>query len=224
MTGMNTLHDSLFSTGITCPRRHSNAIRWHGKDKLRQQRYYCNSCRRTFNDRTGTAMARTRYLDKWQGFARCMREHHSCRAAAALLGVSHKTTFRWRHKLLDGLRRKAPTSVGGIVETDETYVVRYYKGSTLPSGKPCKRGPTGGTISRGLGHNQVAILNARSRDGEMVSITFSEDTLSKDSLLRTFGLMLDRSSVLCTDGSAALAAFARELAIEHHVLNASKKE
>ncbi|HEX2923845.1 MAG TPA: IS1595 family transposase [Chloroflexota bacterium] len=221
------VRDSHFSRGVTCPRCQSTAIRWYGRDKRGNQRYRCNGCKRTFVAHTGTPMARTWYPDKWEAFAQCMREHDSCRKVASKLRINHKTAWAWRHKVVAGLSDKTPSSIGGFVEADETYVVRSYKGSRdfkrgLMPRKPRKRGPSGGAISRGLGKDQVAVMVMVNREASVVSGVV--DQMSKDSLLAAFGSVLEKGSVLCSDGSLSIGAFARALAVEHHTLNLSKKE
>lgn len=69
---VEAVRDSKCSHGVTCPRCKGTRVRWHGKDRLGQQRYRCTSpsCGKTFNDRTGTPLARTRLLGKWEAFAR----------------------------------------------------------------------------------------------------------------------------------------------------------
>ena len=99
------------------------------------QRYRCKDCGKTFDDHTGTSMARTKRLDKWEKFTDCMIDRRTCREAAKIVG----------------------------------------------------------TISR-----------PPSKDG--------------------FGPLPDPCAVLCTDGSRILRAFVREVGVEHHALNTSKRE
>ena len=222
---VQAVRDSKCSHGVTCPRCKGTRVRWHGKDRLGQQRYRCTSpsCGKTFNDRTGTPLARTRLLGKWEAFAQTMPDHYSCRKAAKALGIDHKTAFYWRHKLINDLRAKVATALYGLVELDETYVVRSYKGHNKVTVRdPRKRGVAEGSISRGLGKDQVAIMVAVSRDGSTASLVV--DQVSKDTLLKTFGNIFEPTSVLYSDGSGAIAAFAKEKKLEHHALNASKKE
>ena len=43
-------------------------------------------------------------------------------------------------------------------------------------------------------------------------------------MLERFGPILDPKSILCTDGSNILRAFARKMKVDHHVFVASKRE
>ena len=64
------------------------------------QRYRCGGCHQTFNALSGTPLARLRHKDKWGGYAGQLADGSSVRKAAAVLGVSSNTTFRWRHRFL----------------------------------------------------------------------------------------------------------------------------
>jgi transposase-like protein len=72
------------------------------------QRYRCRQCRRTFNDLTGTPLARLRLRDKWPDFLGMLLASRPVRAAANQLQVHRNTAFRWRHRFLDGVRQDRP--------------------------------------------------------------------------------------------------------------------
>lgn len=102
------------------------------------QRYRCFGCRRTFNDLTRTAIAGTHLPEKWRAYADTMRDGLSTRKAAERIGVEHKTAWRWRHKVTAFLAPAEQPAMSGIVEADETYFRRNYKGST-PVGRRARQ-------------------------------------------------------------------------------------
>lgn len=69
------------SAGRRCP--HCQCERWHRHGHANDlQRYRCFACRRTFNDLTGTPLARLRLKGKWLDYLDALRASRSVRAAA----------------------------------------------------------------------------------------------------------------------------------------------
>jgi transposase-like protein len=94
------LIDELGSADRCCPHCESRQWRRHGQANKRQ-RFRCCHCRRTFNDLTGTPLARLRLRGKWPDYLNALIEGRSVRAAADQVGVHPNTAFRWRHRFLD---------------------------------------------------------------------------------------------------------------------------
>lgn len=216
------LREGRFQQGVYCPRdgcESEDVVRW-GTGSGGVQRYRCKACGRTFNDRTGTPMAGTRYPEKWSQFAECMRQGMSCRQAATTCDVNLKTTFYWRHKILDHLREKKThrRRLSGVVECDEVFFRRSFKGGAVPQHRtPRQRGKSGlgyGAAPRGVGRDKVAVMTAYSRNGELVNLVV--DQVNKNSLLKRFAPHVSPASILCSDGSTAIAAFAREHDVKEH--------
>jgi len=74
------------------------------------QRFCCCQCGRTFNDLTGTPLARLRHKGKW------------------------------RHRFLNWVKYDRPPQLTGIVEADETFLLESQKGSRKLGRAPRKRG------------------------------------------------------------------------------------
>lgn len=98
----------------SCPHCQSTQLALHGQVNG-LQRYRCQACRRTFNALTRTALARLRKKEKWLSFG-------------AALAVHRNTTLRWRHRFLSGLKADRATTLQGITEADETYILESRKG------------------------------------------------------------------------------------------------
>jgi transposase-like protein len=88
------------STERCCPHCACRQLNRHGQANNRQ-RFRCRQCLRTFNDLTGTPLARLRLREKWLDYIVMLREARSVRAAAAQVGVHSNTALRWRHRFLD---------------------------------------------------------------------------------------------------------------------------
>jgi len=85
-------------------------------------RYKCSACGKTFNALTGTPLARLQRRDAWLRYAQALADGVSLRKAAKRCRIALDTAFRWRHRFLKSAKDRKATSVGGIVEADETYL------------------------------------------------------------------------------------------------------
>ncbi|NBU58522.1 MAG: IS1595 family transposase [Betaproteobacteria bacterium] len=186
------------------------------------RRYKCKECKRTFNALTGTPLAQLHRRDAWLEYARAIVDRVSLRKAAERADVCLETSFRWRHRFLAAARDKRPSVVTGIVEADETFILKSAKGSRKIVGRaPRKRG---GKASRpGLSTDEHdAILIVRDRHAA------TTDHILPDLEGRTFKAYLApivaKDAVLVTDGRAAYSQFADEVGIDHITLITSAGE
>ena len=186
------------------------------------KRYKCKACERTFNALTGTPMAGLRLREKWLDYARALVDGVSLRKAAARIGIHLETSFRWRHRFLAAAKDKKARVVTGIVEADETFILKSAKGSRKLVGRaPRKRG--GKARKPGLSTDEHdAILIVRDRHGE------TTDALLADLSAATIGAHLQpvvaKDAVLVTDGNRAYEAFAAVADITQIALVASAGE
>jgi transposase-like protein len=97
------------------------------------QRYKCKQCNKTFNQLTGTPLARLRKKGRWLNYSACMSGGMTLKATAELVGVNITTCFRWRHKFLLNANNLRPSKLNGIVEAVESYFYYSEKGSKNPS-------------------------------------------------------------------------------------------
>lgn len=184
------------------------------------QRFKCRSCGRTFNGLTGTALARLRHRRKWLEQAQVLEEGLSVRRAAVRLGVHRTTAFRWRHRFLSAPCQVMDRQQEGVVEADEAYFLRSYKGQPRRLREATSRAPRrrgGRAARRGLSDEQVPVLVVRNRSGQTAD--FGLASANKAGLVEVLPQAMAGDAVLCTDGSATLAAAAHELGLEHHGLN-----
>ena len=92
------------------------------------KRYMCKTCERTFNALTGTPLAHLHKRELWLDYARALVEGVSLRKAAWRVGVHLETSFRWRHRFLAAARNNKACALTGIVEADETFILKSAKG------------------------------------------------------------------------------------------------
>jgi transposase-like protein len=206
---------SLVETKLTptvCPHCHSpNFKKWGKSDGL--QRYKCNiiDCGRTFNSLSKTPLARLRKKSKWFKHLECMIDSLPLRRVAEKLAINLTTAFRWRHRFLKSANKTMATHVSGIVEVDETFFVESFKGKrVITSRMPKKRG-----VSDKY-ERKIPVLIVRDRAGH--ESDFVLENISKINIHNSLKPIIDRDSILCTDGASWYKSFAKERGIAHHRL------
>ena len=89
--------------------------------------------------------------------------------AARLCGVHPTTAFRWRHRFLRAPAVNKPRSLSGIVEADETFILRSFKGRwSDPSRKGAKARLETAVLA--LYQDNIPILVARDRNNTFDAI------------------------------------------------------
>ncbi|MCB9943170.1 MAG: IS1595 family transposase [Geminicoccaceae bacterium] len=135
------------------------------------------------------------------------------------------TSFRWRHRFLRAGVADAE-ALSGIVEADETFFRRSFKGSRCwrkqadPPPRPPKRRATPAR-KRGLSDEQVPVLVTRDRTGSTRAAVLADR--SADAIDVAIGASLPADGVLCTDSHAAFRLVADRHAIHHEPVNSRLK-
>ncbi|AWL04079.1 IS1595 family transposase [Massilia oculi] len=186
------------------------------------QRFRCRACGRTFNDLTGTPLARLRHKDKWLDYLDTMLDSRTVRSAAKRVGVHPNTTFRWRHRFLDRVKDDRPERLAGIVEADEMFLLESQKGARKLHRPPRKRG--GRAALRGISRHLDCILVARDRSGQTIDAVTGRGALKVTQLIKHLLPKLDSQALLVTDANAAYRAFAQVHGIAHQAVNLSAGE
>jgi len=216
------LKERRFHKGLTCPHCASDQIQRSGHYRNRQ-RYRCKSCQRTFNDATGTPLAGTHLLGKWEDYIECMVKGMSLRKICKKLGITLTTAFTWRHKVLNALKRLTLDGFKGVLEADETYMLHSLKGAKdLGGRKPRKRG--GKSEKRGISNDQDCILVARDRTGGTLARVACQGRISMRQAMTVLEGKLEDVTFFCTDAHGTWRAVAKAEEMTHVELNASKGE
>jgi len=219
------LLESRLGAKPACPHcRTEKAAPWGRSHGLR--RFRCRGCSRTFNALTGTALARLRKKALWLRFAEALSERASVRAAAKRCSVARTTSFRWRHRFLRASVAR-DDRLSGIVEADETFFRRSFKGSRCwrerrdpPPRPPKKRAMP--AQKRGLSDEQVPVLVTRDRAGATRACVLSDRTAA--AIDGAMGDALPTDGVLCSDTWRAFGAVAAKHGIRHEPVNLSAGE
>jgi hypothetical protein len=175
------------------------------------KRYRCRDCRESFNALTGTPLARLQKRGAWKTYAQAVADSVSVRKAARKSGVSVPTAFRWRHRFLSLAKDNKAEAVSGIVEADETFFFRSFKGARCTGRAPRKRG---GTASKpGTSDEQVPVLVLRDRSGATADGVL--ESLKVAEFYRVLTPVVAKDTVLVSDGARVYASFATENGLGH---------
>ena len=217
-TQVRSLLESRLSQTRACPHCDGTRVVRNGSASG-LQRYKCRTCRRTFNALSTTPLARLRMKAKWLQQQDVLLQGLSVSQAATTLDVADTTAFRWRHRFLQLAQTVKATTLAGVVEADETFFLRSSKGQRSGR-KPRKRGGRASREARGM--DLMPVLVARDRSG--ATADFLLEAVSKACLSQALKPRIQSDAILCTDGSAAMAAAAREMGVQHEAVNRSAGE
>lgn len=206
---------------VSCPYCASKKYRKHGIDKD-SQRYYCNDCKRTFTEYTGTWLAGIHKKDIIGEYLKLMEQELSLDKIKVILGINKKTAFDWRHKILSGLEDTDRNNFKGITESDDTFFLESSKGIKLHGRKPRKRG--GSAKKRGISNEQVAVIVTADRDTELDLSVVRFGRIKKNDIEKAIGPRISKETILCSDSHVSYKGFAIDNEIEHHTIRADLKQ
>lgn len=182
-------------------------LRW-GKQRG-VQRYRCSACAKTFSATTGTPLHRLRHKATASKCASSMQGYLSVRDLARKHGIHRNTALRWRHRFVSYFDKAFPPRLSGLVEADETFFRKSYKGKKGPLGrKPHKRGER--APLRGVSRHHVPVLVAHERSTKAIHLKVLPGRTGpaiKDALAE----ILESGVDLHTDGLAAYQVAGRAL-------------
>jgi len=214
---------------LQCPRCQSQDVNPWGNYHYRPgcKRYWCNGCRRTFNDLTNTLLDQSkRSLPHWilATFLLCLA--CSSRRIAREVGVHIRTGYRWCWWLRNAaLSYEMHRQLDGTVEADDLYHTAGNKGQAKQGGKKSLgRRPRRRRKKRepGRGHydkDRPAIIARVSRQGTVV-IQATRDFTVK-TVQKAADIAVQKGSQLYTDSASSYRALTGYL---HAFVNHTKKE
>ncbi len=212
------LIDQIRAGERCCPRCASP--NWHRHGHANDlQRFRCRDCGRTYNDLSGTPLARLRLRGKWLDYLDTVLESKPVRKAASRIGVHRNTAFRWRHRFLEWGKLDRTPQFNGLVEADELFLLESQKGARKLDRPARRRG--GVAARRGISREHDCILVARDRGGNTMDAVTGRGALNVAQLEHHLLPKLDRQALLVTDANAAYRAFSRRHGIAHQSVNLS---
>ena len=214
------LIDARFAAAPRCPHCKSIEVGTWSKPKP-LTRYMCDGCGKTFTALTGTPLERLRRRDAWLEYAQCLADGISLRKAAKRCRIVLDTSFRWRHRFLELPKDKKAAAVAGIVEVDETYFLKSQKGARKVQGRKARK--RGGKATKpGLSDEHTPVLIARDRTGATTDAML--DKVDTASITEHLAEIVQKDTLLISDGAKAYGAFAAAHMLLHVWIIASKGE
>ena len=205
----------------SCPHCSSKKYRKHGKDKG-SQRYYCNDCKRTFTEHTGTWLAGIHKKELIYEYLKLMVQELSLDKIKKRMGINKKTAFDWRHKVLSSLEATGSGTFTGITESDDTFFLQSSKGHKVEGRKPRKRG--GSATKRGISKEQVAVIVTVDRNDEIDMSVARLGRIKKVDIENAIGNKITEGTILCSDSHVSYKGFAKDYNIEHHTIRTNLKQ
>lgn len=220
----------------SCPRCGAEQLGRWGVDRRGLQRLRCRACGRTCSASAGSPLAGLRRPEAFRAVLEDMISAvrpASCRRLAAQLGVDKTTVWRWRMRILAALQR-ATGQLGGVVEADQTTRRESRKGSREwrrhaqnPEAFPKPPRPTwrdwrrqGLPLPLAPTRWRIPVPGMVERAGARRAERLQDHNLT--SLHAALDPAVRPDAVLCSDGDAAFATFARARGIAQYVINASR--
>jgi transposase-like protein len=213
----------FYDKQASCPWCGGKLYRKYGKDKG-SQRFKCKACSRTFTEYTGTWLDGLHKKSQVVDYIERMLEGQSLDKISKGLGMSKKTAFDWRHKILSSLSQDKGNEMSGIVESDETFFEESEKGNKhLTRRLSRKRGSSSSPKEkkkRGISNNKAAVIATADRQGKMNLSVASLGRISKEDIACCMVNPLNINTILCTDGHVSYKGFALDNHLTHVVLRA----
>ena len=113
-----------------------------------------------------------------------------------------------------------PSTLRGITETDETYLLESNKGKRNLGRKTLKRGRS--ATKRRISDKQVCVLVARDHSGQTRDFVAGNGPLTKSRLTATLKPVLDVDALLVSDANPTYSAFCHAEGISHEAVNLSQ--
>ncbi len=217
-----TKHEELLNEkqGM-CPHCQNLKYVRNGKKNM-VQNYKCKGCKRGFTAYTGTWLAHIHKKELLIPYLKLMNQGYSLDKTKVALKLCKQTVFAWRHKVCSSLDQVEDGNFSGITESDETFFLYSRKGEKEIGRPPRKRG--GEVKTRGISKEQVAVIVTRDRKSTMDFSVACLGRISQQDISGSIGEMVNDATVLCSDAHRSFKSFVKEKGLEHHIVNASKKE
>jgi transposase-like protein len=199
---------------LQCPRCQSQDVDPWGTYHYRPgcKRYWCNGCKRTFNDLTNTLLHPSkRSLAYWIRTTFLLCRSCSSRRIARELGVHGRTSYRWCWWLRNtALSYEPDRQLAGTVEADDLYQTAGNKGQAPGGGKKSLGRRARGRRKKrepGRGHDdkdRPAIIAWVSRQGAVVIQATRDFTVQ--TVQKAADLAVQAGSRLYTDSASSYRA------------------
>lgn len=218
---------------LCCPRCGSASFHRDGHDAAGKQRHRCNDCGRRFV-RTRRSVIGSSKLDPsvWKRYAECLVDMLTLRDAASRCGVSLKTSWFMRVRLLQCLYELLPAfrvGAGNGCQIDETYYPESFsgnhtrsKGFAMP--RPAKRRGVraagkkapGTQAKRGVSKEKICVLTGVSDAGDFFFEVACRRSLTKAAAESLLEGKVGAGAIVSTDRHRSYPATLAKLGVAVH--------
>ena len=204
---------------VPCPRCGCDRVVKRGLDSQGNQRYLCHGCGRTFTTKTKKVFSTTK-LDKstWIAFAQCHVDMLPLRESAQRCGVSLKTAFFMRHRILEAISQNMPafrSSCGDGMELDECYIRESFKGNRSRCGYSIPRRARKGHASDN--REQICVLTGVNDAGDMFFEMTGRGNMTYEQAIRCLSDKVASGTIVATDKAHAYRQALKELDVRKHL-------
>lgn len=191
-----------------CRKCESERVIKFGVDKNGKQRYRCKCCGATFTETSYSVVSHTRHASNvWESYIHLLLVGASLAECAFQCGISIRTAFEWRHKILNALQRDQENRVmAGIIEADEMFLPISYKGNhknskrfTMP-----RRAFHRGSDNRSNDVPKACIMCAVERNGQSYGEVLGLGQPTTKMVDHAFGKRIVPDSIMLSDGALAM--------------------
>lgn len=193
-----------------------------GHDRDGAQRWYCKDCGRSFGRKTGKVAGMSKLPpETWMAYVGCFCDRLTLRECAERVGVSLKTSFFMRHRLLEVLARLVPPFLAGAgmgAELDETYFPESFKGNHGASFRlPRKAHRRGKSVRmRGLSAEQICVASGVNDAGGAFLQAVGRGPARKAELAEALRGRVEAGAIVSTDQARAYAPVLAALGAAEH--------
>ncbi|MDP4090201.1 MAG: IS1595 family transposase [Bacillota bacterium] len=208
-------HESSHVEVLACPDCGSSSIVKFGRNRLGKQRHKCKNCKRSFVLPSKSPLrCSKKTVQQWLLYMECMAKGMSIRKSAVVVGINIKTSFYWRHKILNALKSEMKDNLSGVVEIDETGLPESFKGNrskdaNFHMGRPPRK--RGVKLSETYTVRRVRVICCLDRDAGIFSQVIGRERPGIRQLISLFKDRIKTGSTICTNNNTAYNTTAKEL-------------
>ena len=209
----------------SCPRCGSWKVAKRGRDAKGGQRYLCKACGKSFSGSTLKVFATTK-LDHatWMRYAECHVDLDTLREVQEKCGVSLKTAWFMRHRVLEAIALAMPpfrSSAGDGMQVDETYLRESFSGNR----KNAECGIPRAARKRNEGvdnREQICVLTGVNDAGDMFFEIAGRGNIDSERAEAFLGGKVESGAIVSTDGSRAYPRAMKPLDARRHEASPSE--
>ena len=209
-----------------CRKCAADQIVKYGRDKNGKQRYKCKCCGATFTETSFSAISRTRHSEAvWKTYIHLLLKGASLEECAFQCGISVRTAFIWRHKIMSILQKDQDNRVlTGIIEADEKYYSLSFKGNHTKSKNFVmpRESYRRGSDNRSNILPKACVMCAVERNGQSYGEVLGAGQSTTKMVTHAFEKRVVPESIMLSDGGKAISNyFSKKESIEHITLKSS---